>query len=213
MVVPRAFLEFIPFLDRFVGMLEDLEQNNGFIAFMESTNLDLLISSISTNAIRSLVMVVLYAVVYLILFISIIFLSSVLINLYGNIYETATRKRIKELASLRVLGTSYEDIYDMIRIENRRVALFSYGLFVTLLIILANLNLFTNAPISHFYMPLLGLFFDFNLYDVFILNYVVIGFVTLIFYFFIYRFIIKRVSTRKISNIDTIQEIKDGDNL
>jgi len=213
LVVPRAFLEFIPFLDRFVGMLEDLEQNNGFIAFMESTNLDLLISSISTNAIRSLVMVVLYAVVYLILFISIIFLSSVLINLYGNIYETATRKRIKELASLRVLGTSYEDIYDMIRIENRRVALFSYGLFVTLLIILANLNLFTNAPISHFYMPLLGLFFDFNLYDVFILNYVVIGFVTLIFYFFIYRFIIKRVSTRKISNIDTIQEIKDGDNL
>ena len=213
LVVPRAFLDFIPFLDTFVGMLEDLEQNPGFVSLMESTNLDLLISSISTNAIRSLVMVVLYGVVYLILFISIIFLSTVLINLYGNIYETATRKRIKELASLRVLGTSYDDIYDMLKIENRRVALFSYSLFIGLLLILSNLNLFTNAPIRHFYMPLLGLFFDFNLYDVFVMNYVVIGFVSLIFYFFIYRFIIKRVSTKKISNIDTIQAIRDGDNL
>jgi len=213
LVVPKAFLEFIPFLDRFVGVLEDLEQNTGFIKFLESTNLDLLISSISTNAIRSLVMVVLYAVVYIVLVISVIFLSTVLINLYGNIYESATRKRIKELASLRVLGTSYDDIYDMVRIENRRVALFSYGLFIALLLVMSNLNLFTDAPISHFYMPLLGLFFDFNLYDVFVMNYVVIFFVTIIFYFFIYKFIIKRVSTKKISNIDTIQAIRDGDNL
>lgn len=213
LVVPRTLLTILPFLDSFVNMLESLEQNAGFINFMESTNLDLLISSISTNAIRSLVMVVLYIVIYLILFISIIFLSSVLINLYGNIYETATRKRIKELASLRVLGTSYDDIFDMVRIENRRVAMFSYSLFIIILVILSNLNLFTEAPIKHYYMPLLGIFFDFNLYDVFVLNYIVIGFVSLLFYFFIYRFIIKRVSTKKISNIDTIQAIRDGDNL
>lgn len=213
LVVPRGFLEFIPFLETFVGMLEDLEQNPGFISFMENTNLDLLISSISTNAIRSLVMVILYAVIYIVLFVSVIFLSTVLINLYGNIYETATRKRIKELASLRVLGTSYDDIFDMVKIENKRVAIFSYGLFIALLFVLSNLNLFTDEPISHYYMPLLGIFFDFNLYDVFVMNYVVIIFVSIIFYFFIYRFIIKRVSTKKIGNIDTIQAIRDGDNL
>ncbi len=213
LVVPRTLLDIIPFLDTFVGMIGNLEQNPGFIRFMESTNLDLLISSISTNAVRSLVMVILYTVVYLILMISVIFLSSVLINLYGNIYETATRKRIKELASLRVLGTSYDDIYDMVKIENTRVAIFSYGSFIAILLILSNLNLFTDAPINHFYMPLLGLFFDFNLYDVFVMNYVVIVAVSLIFYFFIYRFIIRRVSTKKITNIDTIKAIKDGDNL
>ena len=140
-------------------------------------------------------------------------MSIVLINLYGNVYESATRKRIKELASLRVLGTSYEAIHDMISIENRRVALFSYGSFVLLLYALSKLNLFTDAPIRHYFMPLLGLFFDFNLYDVFIMNYVVIFFVTIVFYFFIYRFVIKRVSTKKIMNIDTIQAIRDGDNL
>jgi ABC-type lipoprotein export system ATPase subunit len=213
LVVPRVFLDIIPFAGRIIEVLEGLESNERFISFMENTNLDLLISSISTNAIRSLVMVVLYVVVYIVLFISIAFLSVVLINLYGNIYETATRKRIKELASLRVLGTSYGDIYDMLKIENRRVALFSYGLFIGVLFGLSNLGLFTNAPIHHFYMPLLGLFFDFNLYDVFVFNPVPVIFVTLVFYVFIYRFIIKRVSTKKISNIDTIQAIRDGDNL
>jgi len=212
-VVPRFFIDSIPFLDTFIGMIERLEQNEGFNTFMENTNLDLLISSISTNAIRSIVMVVLYVVVYLVLIISVIFLSIVLINLYGNIYETATRRRIKELASLRVLGTSYDDIHDMVRIENRRVALFSYGSFVVILFILSRLEFFTDSPISHFYMPLLGIFFDFNLYNVFTLNWLVIITVSVIFYFFIYRFIIKRVSTRKISNIDTIRAIKDGDNL
>ena len=213
LVVPRFVLDIIPFLDRIVTMIENLESNPGFIRFMESTNLDLLISSISTNAIRSLVMVVLYTVVYIILVISVGFLSIVLINLYGNIYETATRKRIKELASLRVLGTSYDDIHDMVKIENKRVAIFSYLCFILILFALGQLDLFTDAPINHFYMPLLGLFFDFNLYDVFLMNYVVIITVTIIFYFFIYRFIIRRVSTKKLLNIDTIKAIRDGDNL
>jgi len=212
-VVPRFLIDSLPFLDRFVVMIERLETNQQFMKFMENTNLDLLISSISTNAIRSIVMVILYLVIYLILIISIAFLSLVLINLYGNIYETATRRRIKELASLRVLGTSYDDIYDMVRLENRRVAVFSYGSFVVLLFVLSRLQMFTDAPINHFYMPLLGLFFDFNLYNVFIMNGVVIVFVSILYYFFIYRFIIKRVSTKKISNIDTIKAIKDGDNL
>ena len=213
LVVPRFVLEMLPFVDKFVIMMENLETSPGFISFMESTNLDLLISSISTNAIRSLVMVVLYLVVYFILLLSIAFLSIVLINLYGNIYETATRKRIKELASLRVLGTSYDDIYDMVRIENKRVALFSYFSFIAVLYGLSNLDLFVSAPIKHYYMPLLGLFFDFNLFDVFVLNYVVLITVTIIFYFFIYKYIIKRVSTKKLSNIDTIRAIRDGENL
>lgn len=212
-VVPRFIIENLPFLDTFVTMIQRLETNQRFMNFMESTNLDLLISSISTNAIRSIVMVILYLVVYIILVVSVIFLSLVLINLYGNIYETATRRRIKELASLRVLGTSYDDIYDMVRLENRIVALFSYGSFILLLFILSRLQMFTDAPINHFYMPLLGLFFDFNLYNVFIMNGVVIVTVSILYYLFIYRFIIKRVSTRKISNIDTIKAIKDGDNL
>ncbi len=212
-VVPRFFIDNLPFLDSFVTMIGRLENNEGFSNLMESTNLDLLISSISTNAIRSLVMVALYIVVYIILIVSIIFLSIVLINLYGNIYETATRRRIKELASLRILGTSYEDIHDMVRLENRRVATFSYVSFIVIIFVLSRLNVFTDAPINHFYMPLLGLFFDFNLYDVFLLNGVVIVIVSLIFYLFIYRFIIKRVSSKKISNIDTIKAIRDGDNL
>ncbi len=212
-VIPRVVMEFIPFFNRIQEAIINLEESPSFIAFMESTNLDLLINSISTNAVRSLVLVVLYTVVYILLLLGIAFLSIVLINLYGNVYESATRKRIKELASLRVLGTSYEDIHDMISIENRRVALFSYGSFVLLLYALSKLNLFTDAPIRHYFMPLLGLFFDFNLYDVFIMNYVVIFFVTIVFYFFIYRFVIKRVSTKKIMNIDTIQAIRDGDNL
>jgi hypothetical protein len=212
-VVPRILIDSLPFLDTFINMVENLEQSDGFNNFMESTNLDLLISSISTNAIRSIVMVVLYIVVYLVLIISVVFLSIVLINLYGNIYETATRRRIKELASLRVLGTSYDDIHDMVSLENRRVAMFSYGSFVVLLFVLSKLDLFTDAPISHFYMPLLGLFFDFNLYDVFVMNGLVIVTVSIMFYVFIYRFIIKRVSTKKISNIDTIKAIRDGDNL
>ena len=62
-------------------------------------------------------------------------------------------------------------------------------------------------------MPLLGIFFDFNLYDVFVMNNLVLITVSILFYLFIYRFIIKRVSTRKIKNIDTIQAIRDGDNL
>ena len=213
LVVPRVLVENIGFIENFVKGLSKLEQSPGFIKFMENTNLDLLISSISTNAVRSLVMIVLYLVVYLVLIFSVIFLSIVLINLYGNIYETATRKRVKELASLRVLGTSHEDIYDMVRLENKRVALFSFISFFGIMLILSNLNLYTNAPISHYYMPLLGLFFDFNLYDVFAMNYVVIFFATLVFYFFIYKYIIKRVSTKKITNIDTIKAIKDGDNL
>jgi|LGVF01.2.fsa_nt_gb ABC-type lipoprotein export system ATPase subunit len=212
-VVPRFIIDNLPFLDTFVNMIERLETNNSYNSFMESTNLDLLISSISTNAIRSIVMVVLYIVVYIVLFVSIGSLSIVLINLYGNIYETATRRRIKELASLRVLGTSYDDIHDMVKIENRLVAVFSYGSFLIVLFILSRLEFFTDAPISHFYMPLLGLFFDFNLFDVFIMNNLVIFTVSLIFYFFIYRFIIRRVSSKKISNIDTIRAIRDGDNL
>ncbi len=158
-------------------------------------------------------MVVLYAVVYIILVVSTLLLSVVLINLYGNIYETATRKRIKELASLRVLGTSYDDIHDMVKIENKRVAVFSYLSFLGVLVLLSNLHLFTDAPIKHYYMPLLGLFFDFNLFDVFVMNYVVLVTVTIIFYLFIYRFIIRRVSTKKLGNIDTIKAIRDGDNL
>ena len=212
-VVPRFIIDSLPFLDTFINMIEQLEENKTFNNFMESTNLDLLISSVSTNAIRSIVMVVLYIVVYLVLFISIAFLSIVLINLYGNIYETATRRRIKELASLRVLGTSYDDIHDMVKLENRRVAMFSYGSFILILFLLSKLQFFTDAPISHFYMPLLGIFFDFNLFNVFVMNGLVIVFVSVLFYFFIYRFIIRRVSTRKISNIDTIQAIRDGDNL
>lgn len=212
-VIPRAVMEFIPFFARIQTAIINLEESESFISFMENTNLDLLINSISTNAVRSLVLVVLYTVVYILLMLGIIFLSVVLINLYGNVYESATRKRIKELASLRVLGTSYEDIHDMISLENRRVAIFSYGSFVVLLFVLSRLDLFTEAPIKHYYMPLLGLFFDFNLYDVFIMNYVVIIFVTIVFYLFIYRFVIKRVSTKKIMNIDTIQAIRDGDNL
>ncbi|MCF7925657.1 MAG: hypothetical protein K9L26_03895, partial [Candidatus Izimaplasma sp.] len=211
-VLPRVLIENLPFLDRFVSMIERVEDNQSFQAFMQQTNLDLLISSISTNAIRSLVMIILYIVIYVALILSVIFLSVVLINLYGNIYETATRKRIRELASLRVLGTSYDDIHDMVKIENKRVAIFSYLLFAGTLYILSRLNLFTDAPISHFYMPLFGLFFDFNLYDVFMLNPVVIIFVSLLFYFFIYRFIIRRVSTKKIKNIDTIKAIRDGEN-
>ncbi|AIO18330.1 Cell division ATP-binding protein FtsE [Candidatus Izimaplasma bacterium HR1] len=212
-VVPRFFIENLPFLDKIVVMIQNLEENQTFNNFMQNTNLDLLISSISTNAVRSIVMVVLYIVIYLVLLISITFLSIVLINLYGNIYETATRRRIKELASLRVLGTSYDDIHSMVKLENRRVALFSYGSFILVLFVLSKLQFFTNAPIHHFYMPLLGLFFDFNLYDVFIMNTLVIVFVSIIFYVFIYKFIIKRVSNKKIANIDTIQAIRDGDNL
>ncbi len=213
LVVPREIVENIGFIDNIVNGMQRLEQSPGFIKFMENTNLDLLISSISTNAVRSLVMMILYMVVYLVLILSVIFLSIVLINLYGNIYETATRKRIKELASLRVLGTSYDDIYDMVKLENKRVAIFSYLSFFIILLLLSNLNLYTNAPINHFYMPLLGLFFDFNLYDVFLMNYVVIITASIIYYFFVYRFIIRRVSTKKITNIDTIRAIKDGDNL
>lgn len=213
LVVPRVLLESLPFVDNFIVMFGNLETSPGFIHFMETSNLDLLISSISTNAVRSIVMVVLYIVVYIILLLSVVFLSVVLINLYGNIYESATRKRVVELASLRILGTSYDDIYEMIKLENRRVALFSYFSFIIILLGLSNLNIFTQAPIKHFYMPLLGLFFDFNLYDVFVLNYIALFFVTIIFYFFIYRFIIKRVSTKKLSNIDTIKAIRDGDNL
>ncbi len=213
LVVPRIIIESFPFVDKIIVMMENLETNPGFINFMESTNLDLLISSISTNAIRSLVMVVLYVVVYILLVVSTILLSIVLINLYGNIYETATRKRVKELASLRVLGTSYDDIHEMVKIENKRVAIFSYLSFLGMLLVLSNLHLFTDAPIKHYYMPLLGLFFDFNLFDVFVLNYIVLATVTVIFYFFIYRFIIKRVSTKKLGNIDTIKAIRDGDNL
>ncbi|QMS84898.1 ABC transporter ATP-binding protein/permease [Candidatus Xianfuyuplasma coldseepsis] len=215
-IVPRSLLETfsaIDFIGIFINMIERLESNERFVDFLETTNLDILISSLTTNAIRSIVMVILYVVIYVILFVSVAFLSIVLINLYGNIYETATRRRIKELASLRVLGTSYEDIHSMVQLENRRVALFSYGGFVVILFLLSRLEFFTNAPISHFYMPLLGLFFDFNLYDVFVLNAMVIVFVSLLFYLFIYKLIIKRVSTRKIANIDTIQAIRDGDNL
>ena len=206
-------IEMIPGGKALVGMLQDLETNDSFIRFMEMTNFDLIISSISTNAVRSIIMIILYIVVYLLLIVSVIFLGIVLINLYSNIYETATRKRIKELASLRVLGTSYDDIYDMVKLENRRVALFSYGSFIGILFILSNLKVFTNEPIRHFFMPLLGLFFDFNLYDVFLINYAVVIMVSIIFYFFIYRFIIRRVSTKKIMNIDTIEAIRDGDNL
>lgn len=213
LVIPRSIVENIPFTKNIINGIQNLEQSEGFTNFMESTNLDLLISSVSTNAVRSLVMLVLYAVVYLVLIISVIFLSIVLINLYGNIYETATRKRVKELASLRVLGTSYDDIYEMVKLENKRVAIFSYVAFVGILFVLSNLNLYTDAPISHYYMPLLGLFFDFNLYDVFLMNYFVIFTASIIYYFFVYRFIIKRVSTKKITNIDTIKAIKDGDNL
>jgi len=212
-VVPRFILEIIPFLDSFVEMIERLENNERFTNFLENTNLDLLISSISTNAIRSIVMVVLYTVIYLILIVSVIFLSVVLINLYGNIYETATRRRIKELASLRVLGTSYDDIHSMVRLENRRVAAFSYISFIVILFGLSRLDLYTQAPIRHFYMPLLGLFFDFNLYDVFLMNNLVLVTVSILFYVFIYRFIIARVSTKKIKDIDTIKAIRDGDNL
>ena len=213
LVLPREIVESIPFIKNFISGMQNLEQSEGFTSFMESTNLDLLISSISTNAVRSLVMIVLYVVVYIVLIVSIIFLSVVLINLYGNIYETATRKRIKELASLRVLGTSYDDIYDMVKLENKRVAIFSYFAFIVILFVLSNLNLYTDAQISHYYMPLLGLFFDFNLYDVFVMNMVVIVTATFIYYFFVYKFIIRRVSTKKITNIDTIKAIKDGDNL
>ena len=212
-VVPRVIINNLPFLDTFVNMIERLEANPRFQGFMQQTNLDLLISSISTNAIRSLVMVALYLVIYLVLIISSVFLSFVLINLYGNIYETATRKRIKELASLRVLGTSYDDIYQMVKLENRRVAIFSYLSFLVILVGLSRLQFFTESPISHFYMPLLGLFFDFNLYDVFLLNYLVIFIASIVFYILIYRFIIRRVSTKKISNIDTIKAIRDGENL
>ncbi len=212
-VVPRIFIENLPFLERIILMVESLEENETFNTFMQNTNLDLLISSISTNAVRSIVMVVLYIVVYLVLLVSVTFLSIVLINLYGNIYETATRRRIKELASLRVLGTSYDDIHSMVRLENRRVALFSYLSFLAILFGLSQLKIFTDAPIHHFYMPLLGLFFDFNLYDVFLMNTIVIVFVSIIFYFFIYKYIIKRVSSKKISNIDTVQAVRDGDNL
>ncbi|MCK5761767.1 MAG: ATP-binding cassette domain-containing protein, partial [Candidatus Izimaplasma sp.] len=213
LVVPRVIVENFPFVEKVIIMMTKLETNPGFISFMENTNLDLLVSSVSTNVIRSLVMVVLYAVVYIILVVSTILLGIVLINLYGNIYEAATRKRVKELASLRVLGTSYDDIYDMIKIENKRVALFSYLSFLGVLVVLSNLHLFTDAPIRHYYMPLLGLFFDFNLFDVFVLNFIAVGTVTIIFYFFIYRFIIKRVSIKKLGNIDTIKAIRDGDNL
>ena len=101
----------------------------------------------------------------------------------------------------------------MVKIENKRVAIFSYLSFLGILLLLSNLHLFTDAPIQHYYMPLLGLFFDFNLFDVFVMNYVVLITVTIIFYFFIYKFIIKRVSTKKLGNIDTIRAIKDGENL
>jgi energy-coupling factor transporter ATP-binding protein EcfA2 len=212
-VVPRQLLEILPFVDSFIEMIEGLETNERFIRFLEQTNLDLLISSISTNAIRSVVMVILYVVVYVLLLVSVAFLSIVLINLYGNVYETATRRRITELASLRVLGTSNDDITGMIRLENRRVAVFSFTSFLLILFALSRLELFTTAPVRHFYMPLLGLFFHFNLYDVFRLNTLILILVSILFYLFIYRFIIRRVSTRKIQNIDTIQAIRDGDNL
>jgi hypothetical protein len=101
----------------------------------------------------------------------------------------------------------------MVQLENRRVAAFSYLSFFVILFGLSRLDLYTEAPIRHFYMPLLGLFFDFNLYDVFLMNNLVLVTVSLMFYFFIYRFIIARVSTKKIKNIDTIQAIRDGDNL
>ncbi len=212
-VLPRVLIENLPFLDTFVSMIERMEANQSFQSFMQQTNLDLLISSIGTNAIRSVVMIILYIVIYLALALSVVFLSIVLINLYGNIYETATRKRIRELASLRVLGTSYDDIHDMVKIENKRVAIFSYILFAATLLGLSRLDLFVSAPVQHFYMPLFGLFFDFNLYDVFVINPVVIIFATLLFYFFVYRFIIRKVSTKKIKNIDTIRAIRDGENV
>jgi len=212
-VVPVQLAEFIPFFSNFQRSIANLEENPRFITFMENTNLDLLISSISTNAVRSVILVILYVLIYMVLLFSTIFLSIVLVNLYGNIYESATRKRIKELASLRVLGTSYDDIKDMITIENRRVAIFSYLSFILILQLLSKLSSFTSAPIKHYFMPLLGLFFDFNLYDVFVINYMVVGFVSIIFYFLVYRYIIRRVSTKKLLNIDTIQAIRDGDNL
>lgn len=212
-VIPRQVIEFVPFFSDIQDSISRLESNNRFIKFMENTNLDLLISSVSTNAVRSIILVILYIVIYIILIFSLVFLSVVLINLYGNIYESATRKRIKELASLRVLGTSEDDIKDMIGIENRRVALFSYSSFILLLFLFSRLSSFSTPTIQHFYMPLLGLFFDFNLYDVFVLNYMVIIATSIIFYFLVYRFIIRRVSTKKLLNIDTIQAIRDGDNL
>lgn len=212
-VIPRQLVDFIPYFSDIQQSLSSLESNDRFITFMENTNLDLLISSISTNAVRSVILVILYAVIYVILIVSLIFLSYVLINLYGNIYESATRKRIKELASLRVLGTSDDDIKEMIGIENRRVALFSYLSFIILLFILSKLTTISAAPIRHFYMPLLGLFFDFNLYNVFVMNYMVIIVASLIFYFLVYRYIIRKVSMKKLLNIDTIQAIRDGDNL
>ncbi len=212
-VVPRILLESIPFMNSFVRVLTRLETNESFIHFMQSINLDLLISSFSTNTIRSVVIMTLFLIVYLILFVSVLLLSVVLINLYGNVYETATRRRVRELASLRILGSSSKDIQDMVRLENRRVALFSYGMFIAILFLLSKLNMTFISSGKHFFMPMLGLFFDFDVLEIFTLNKAVLLIVTLVFYFFIYRFIINRVSTKHIQNIDTIKAIRDGDNL
>jgi ABC-type lipoprotein export system ATPase subunit len=212
-VVPRIFVETLPFMDSFVRVLTRLETNESFAHFMQSTNLDLLISSFSTNTIRSVVLMTLFLIVYLILFISIILLSVVLINLYGNVYETATRRRIRELASLRILGSSSKDIQDMVRLENRRVALFSYGMFVIILFLLSRLDVSFVSSSKHFFMPMLGLFFDFDVLEILTFNKTVLLIVTVVFYFFIYRFVINRVSTKHIQNIDTIRAIRDGDNL
>jgi ABC-type lipoprotein export system ATPase subunit len=211
--LPRTFLESIPFFQTFVESLSALDNNEHFISFLQSTNLDLLISSITTNAVRSVVLVVLYIIVYILLILSVFALGAVLINLYGNIYETATRRRIRELASLRILGTSYKDILSMIKLENRRVALLSYAAFIVVLYLLSGLQMYSVSSIKHFFMPVLGLFFDFNVYNIFATNRFVLILVTLVFYLFIYKFVINRVSTRKIKNIDTIKAIRDGDNL
>jgi ABC-type lipoprotein export system ATPase subunit len=211
--VPREFINILPFADGIIEAFERLESSDGFRTFLQVTNLDLILSSLSTNAVKSAVILALFIVVYVIMTLSVILLSIVLMSLYANVYESATRRRVSELASLRVLGASYEDLLSMIKLENRWVASFSYGLFVLSMIFISSIELVSQSPIDHFYMPLLGVFFSFNIYDIANFNVVVIIVATLLFYFLIVKWIIKRVSTRKIINIDTIKAIRDGDNL
>lgn len=213
LMIPRDLVESLGVFNHLITMIQDIESSYLVQEFLSITNLDLLLYSLSTNALRSIILIILFLIIHVILILSIILLCTVLINLYNNIYETATQMRIKELASLRVMGTSYNDIYDMVRYENNLVAALSYSMFLAAYILLSHLHHVIELTKYHFYMPLLGIFFNIKLQNIFTINYTGLIFASLVFYFLVFKWIIKRVSKKKIRNIDTIKAIRDGENV
>lgn len=209
--IPIGMIYGLPYGEYILNSIVGIENSDIFKSFTEATNLDLVIKSMSTNATKSVIMISILVILYVLLLISIVALCFVLVNLYGNIYDTATQKRIGELSSLRILGTSEKDIKSMILIECKILSVITYGIFIGVLFIVNQLDFFKDIAIYHYYMPLLQLFFDFNIYNVLKFDIFGIILVTALYYFFVYKFIIKRISLKKVTNIDPIKGIKGGD--